>query len=123
VERLYRTGDRARWRPDGALEFLGRLDHQVKIRGHRVEPAEVEAALTARPEIAQAVVLAQAGPRLVAYLTRSAAGPQLPAAALRRALAGQLPAAMIPAAFVWLDRFPLTAVGKIDRAALPDPAG
>lgn len=126
-ERLYRTGDRARWRPDGALEFLGRLDHQVKIRGHRVEPAEVEAALTARPEIAQAVVLAQAapggGPRLVAYLTRSAAGPRLPVAALRRALAGQLPAAMIPAVFVWLDAFPLTAVGKIDRAALPDPAG
>ncbi|WIX93020.1 amino acid adenylation domain-containing protein [Amycolatopsis sp. DG1A-15b] len=126
-ERLYRTGDRARWRPDGALEFLGRLDHQVKIRGHRVEPAEVEAALTARPEVAQAVVLARAapggGPRLVAYLTRSAAGPELPTAALRRALAGQLPAAMIPAVFVWLDAFPLTAVGKIDRAALPDPAG
>ncbi len=126
-ERLYRTGDRARWRADGALEFLGRLDHQIKIRGHRVEPAEVEAALTARPEVAQALVVAQAvpdgGQRLLAFLVRSAAGQEVPAAALRRDLAGRLPSAMIPAVFVWLDAFPLTAVGKIDRAALPDPAG
>ncbi|QKV74659.1 amino acid adenylation domain-containing protein [Amycolatopsis sp. Hca4] len=126
-ERLYRTGDRARWRPDGVLDFLGRLDHQVKIRGHRVEPAEVEAALAARPEIAQALVVARPAPggghRLVAYLTRAAGAPELPVAALRRTLAGQLPPAMIPAVFVWLAEFPLTAVGKIDRAALPAPPG
>ncbi|WNV85487.1 amino acid adenylation domain-containing protein [Umezawaea sp. Da 62-37] len=125
-ERLYRTGDRARWREDGALEFLGRLDHQIKIRGHRVEPAEVEAALTARPEVAQALVIARPAPdggqRLLAYLTRSTAGSEVRAAALRADLVKRLPSAMVPAAFVWLDAFPLTAIGKIDRDALPDPA-
>ncbi|MFF9127529.1 amino acid adenylation domain-containing protein [Streptomyces sp. NPDC014889] len=125
-ERLYRTGDRARWRADGSLEYLGRLDHQVKIRGYRVEPAEVEAALAALPGVGQALVLARPAPggglRLVGYLTRSHPGASTDTASLRRGLARLLPSGMIPSAFVWLDAFPLTPVGKVDRERLPAPA-
>ncbi|MEO6196103.1 MAG: amino acid adenylation domain-containing protein, partial [Thermoanaerobaculia bacterium] len=122
--RFYRSGDLARRLPDGALEFLGRLDHQVKIRGFRIELGEIEAALADQPGVREAVVLARDGDhggerRLVAYV---AAGPEVPAAAaLRAALARRLPGYMLPAAFVFLDALPLDAGGKIDRRALPAP--
>ncbi|HKH45903.1 MAG TPA: amino acid adenylation domain-containing protein, partial [Thermoanaerobaculia bacterium] len=116
-ERLYRTGDRVRWRPDG-LEFLGRLDHQVKVRGFRVELGEVETALLARPAVREAVVLASGeggDKRLVAYLETSASErPE----DLRAGLAAILPDYMVPAAFVVLDALPRTPNGKVDRQAL-----
>jgi amino acid adenylation domain-containing protein len=119
-ERLYRTGDRARLAADGRIEFLGRLDRQVKIRGFRVEPGEVEAALARHPGIAEAVVTTWgegADRRLIAY----AVGEPLPADGLRRFLEAFLPAPLIPSAFVFLPELPLTANGKVDRAALPEP--
>ncbi|MGC0416367.1 non-ribosomal peptide synthetase [Embleya sp. AB8] len=124
--RLYRTGDRVRQRPDGALEFLGRFDRQIKLRGFRIELGEIEAALVARPEIAQATVQLrdeQGDPRLVAYLVPHGDGAtSLPdPTALRGALARTLPTHQLPAVFVPLARLPLTANGKLDRAALPDP--
>ncbi|GAB7051366.1 hypothetical protein JCM9534A_64920 [Catenuloplanes indicus JCM 9534] len=119
-ERLYRTGDLARWRPDGALDFLGRTDHQVKVRGLRIEPGEVEAALAALPGIAAAVVVAH-GDRLAAYVT-PADERHLAPAALRAALAGTLPEYLIPSTFTVLAELPLTTSGKVDRRALPDPA-
>ncbi|HEX3529757.1 MAG TPA: non-ribosomal peptide synthase/polyketide synthase, partial [Thermoanaerobaculia bacterium] len=128
-ERLYRTGDRVRWRPDGALEFLGRIDHQVKVRGFRVELGEVEAALREHPAVVEAAVAVRAGGglggRLVAYLVPSAAAPagaEELATALRSALRRRLPEPMIPAAFVVLERLPLSPNGKVDRRALPEPA-
>ncbi len=119
-ERLYRTGDLARRRADGAVEFVGRADDQVKIRGVRIEPAEVAAVLAGHPDVRDAVVVPR-GPAgeavLAAYLTaepgRCPGGP-----ALREFLGGRLPAAMIPSEFVLVDRFPVTAQGKVDRAAL-----
>ncbi len=123
--RLYRSGDLARLRPDGELEFLGRQDEQVKIRGHRVELGEVEALLAALPAVGQVAVVAHELPEgdreLVAYVVP--AGPIAPdPAALRRAAAAVLPAYMLPAAFVTLAEFPKTSSGKIDRRALPAPA-
>jgi len=118
--RMYRTGDRARWRPDGAVEFLGRADQQLKIRGFRVEPGEVEAALTALPEVAQAAVIGR-GQRLAGYVV-PAPGAHPDAAGLRDALAATLPAHLVPTDLVILDRLPLTANGKLDRTALPEPA-
>jgi amino acid adenylation domain-containing protein len=119
-ERLYATGDRVRHLADGNLELIGRADQQVKIRGLRVEPGEVEAALAAQPGVRQAVVVAAgeaADSRLVAYLVADA--PELPGPAeLRRLLAARLPEPMVPAAFVVLDELPLTATGKVDRRAL-----
>ncbi|HTN91087.1 MAG TPA: amino acid adenylation domain-containing protein, partial [Sorangium sp.] len=121
--RLYRTGDRVRLLADGAIEFLGRTDHQIKLRGHRVELGEIEARLREQPEVREAVVAARDGGgavRLVAYVVgREAAA--LDAAALRARLALQLPDYMVPAAIVALPALPLTANGKIDRAALPEP--
>ena len=119
--RLYRTGDRARWREDGTLEFLGRVDRQVKVRGVRVEPGEVEAALRRLPGVRDAVVEARAeaagGRRLEAWVL--AAGGAAPAPAeLREALRRTLPEPMVPAAFRVVDAFPLTSTGKLDRAAL-----
>ncbi|HEX2203634.1 MAG TPA: phosphopantetheine-binding protein, partial [Longimicrobium sp.] len=123
-ERVYRTGDRARRLEDGSIEFLGRLDAQVKVRGHRIEPAEVEAALLRHPAVRQAVVGAR-GPagaaRLVAWLL-PAGGPASPAE-LRAAVREVLPEPMVPSAFVWMDAFPLTPSGKLDRRALPEPGG
>ncbi|MUZ75550.1 amino acid adenylation domain-containing protein, partial [Agrobacterium vitis] len=124
-DRLYRTGDRGRWRDDGQLLFLGRLDQQVKIRGHRIEPGEVEAALTRYDSIRQAAVLARAyggdrAERLVAYLVLEP-GAQLDSGAFRQFLANILPAYMIPSAFVSLPMLPLTVNGKLDKATLPDP--
>jgi len=116
--RLYRTGDRARWRPDGTLGFVGRTDHQVQSSGGvRVELGEIEAALTAHPAVGQAVA-AQVDGRLVGYVASEFG---VTAADLRDHLAERLPRYMVPADFVVLDRLPLTATGKIDRRSLPEP--
>jgi amino acid adenylation domain-containing protein len=116
--RHYRSGDRVRFRQDGSLDFLGRLDDQFKVSGHRVEAAEISAALTAHADIRHAVAALDAGGRLVAYLvpesTRKAPAP----AQLREHLAELLPVAVHPQAFAVLDTLPLTPNGKIDRAAL-----
>lgn len=112
--RAYRTGDLARWRHDGTLEFLGRVDRQVKIRGHRVEPGEVEFALTAHPEVRDAVAVA-AGDRLVAYAATTTAAP----AELRRFARDRLPRHLVPDLVVTVDRIPRTAHEKVDLAALP----
>ncbi len=124
-ERLYDTGDLACHAADGSIEFLGRLDHQVKLRGYRVELEEVEAALAEHPAVRQAVALVLAGDgeeRLVAFLV--AYGERRPTATeLRAALAERLPAPMIPAALAWRDELPANASGKVDRAALAGAAG
>jgi amino acid adenylation domain-containing protein len=124
-ERMYRTGDVARYLPDGRLLHLGRVDQQIKIRGHRVEPAEVEAALLDQPGVvAAAVVLREDAPgdlRLVAYVAPGAAATSPSPGALRAALQVTLPDYMVPAAFVWLDTLPMTANRKLDRQALPPP--
>ncbi|HEX8275245.1 MAG TPA: non-ribosomal peptide synthase/polyketide synthase [Longimicrobiaceae bacterium] len=122
--RLYRTGDRARWSARGELEFLGRADFQVKVRGFRVEPGEVEAALAAHPAVNEAVVVLRADAsgdrRLVGYAAADPeAGPS--GADLRAYLRGRLPEHMVPSAVVVLATLPLTANGKTDRRALPDP--
>jgi amino acid adenylation domain-containing protein len=132
-DRLYRTGDLARRRPDGRLDFLGRRDSQVQVRGFRVEPAEVEAAVLRHPGVAEAAVIGReradgGGAELVAYLVAkdgaSAAGGAAGAPSaeqLRSYLCEHLPAHMIPALFVVLTGLPLTASGKVDRGALPPP--
>ncbi|HWI60682.1 MAG TPA: amino acid adenylation domain-containing protein, partial [Symbiobacteriaceae bacterium] len=117
--RLYRTGDLVRWLPDGQIEFLGRLDFQVKLRGFRIELGEIEAALLKAPDVADAVVELKEQ-RLIAYLI-PAPGRRPDSAALKGALAAALPDYMVPAAFVTLDRFPLTPNGKVDRRSLPTP--
>lgn len=117
-EVLYRTGDRVRRRADGAYLFLGRIDYQIKLRGYRIEPGEIEAQMCRLPDIREALVTLHGGTQLTAYYT--APKPQ-PPQALKAALGTTLPAWMLPAAFVWLARFPLTINGKIDRAALPPP--
>ncbi|MGA6168322.1 non-ribosomal peptide synthase/polyketide synthase [Amycolatopsis magusensis] len=122
-ERMYRTGDRGRWRTDGTLEFAGRADDQVKIRGFRVEPGEVERALATEPAVAQAVVVVRATGgrnRLVAYVV-PAAGSTVDTDGLRRALARTLPDYLVPSAILVLDALPLNANGKVDRRALPEP--
>ena len=122
--RWYRTGDLVRRHPNGALEFLGRTDHQVKIRGHRIELGEIESQLQRLPGVRQAVVVARAdqagGHRLVGYVTAHA-GMVLEPQALQAALAADLPEIMVPASLMLLRDFPLTPNGKVDRAALPDP--
>ncbi|HEX7240013.1 MAG TPA: amino acid adenylation domain-containing protein, partial [Longimicrobiaceae bacterium] len=121
--RLYRTGDRVRWLADGNLEFLGRVDHQLRVRGFRVEPGEVEAALLEHPGVQEAVVVAREDApgerRLVAYVV---AGGEAAPAALRAHLRERLPEHMVPSAFVALDALPLNLHGKTDRRALPAPA-
>ncbi|MFI6482208.1 amino acid adenylation domain-containing protein [Nonomuraea sp. NPDC050663] len=115
--RLYRTGDLGRRRPDGALDFLGRTDHQVKIRGVRIELGEIEAALETHPSVRQVVALVS-GERLIAYV----AGADPDPAELRSHLVERLPSYLIPAQIVPLERIPLNANGKVDRAALPEVA-
>ena len=123
-ERLYQTGDVARFTPGGVIEYLGRMDGQVKIRGNRVELGEIEAALLAHDAVRETVVVARADqgaqPRLVAYIT-AAEGVAPDAGALRRYLQNRLPDYMVPSAFVALERLPLTQNGKVDRKALPAP--
>ncbi|PPK65377.1 non-ribosomal peptide synthetase [Actinokineospora auranticolor] len=114
--RMYRTGDLVRWTRGGAVEYLGRTDQQVKIRGVRIEPGEVEAALSALPGVTSAAVIARDG-KLIGYATPST----LDAVDLRAVLGRELPEHMVPAALVALDALPLTPSGKLDRRALPDP--
>ncbi|MAE63391.1 MAG: non-ribosomal peptide synthetase [Phycisphaeraceae bacterium] len=122
-DRLYRTGDQARFREDGRLEFLGRVDDQIKVRGFRVEPGEIEAVLCRQDRVREAAVIvhedAVVGKRLIAYVVGDGAPPS--ADALRRFLADQVPDYMIPAVFVPLDELPLTIHGKLKRGALPPP--
>ena len=124
--RLYRTGDLARWRADGTLEFLGRVDDQIKIHGFRVEPAEAAAALRRHPGVRESLVLAAgegAQRHLVGYVTPAdGVDPgSLRPSLLRDFLASRLPEYLIPAGFKAIDRLPLNANGKVDRAALPAP--
>ncbi len=123
--RLYKTGDLARHLPDGNIEFLGRLDNQVKVRGYRVEPGEIEAVLRRHEALRECVVVARADAhgdtRLVAYVVTKQ-GARLPGSSeLRRHLAERLPAHMLPSVFVPLDELPLTPSGKVDRRQLPAP--
>jgi len=125
--RLYRTGDVVRYLADGNLVYFGRADHQVKVRGFRVELGEIESALAHLPGVREAVVLAQRRSeqdiRLVAYVTAVDAQTALDERALKAALAESLPAHMLPNTFMLLPAMPLTSNGKIDRAALPAPEG
>ena len=121
--RLYRSGDLARWRANGDLEYLGRIDHQVKIRGFRIELSEIESLLARHPAVKECAVLARSDngsePRLVAYLVTGQDAPGVEE--LRARLAEKLPEYMAPSAFVFLEGFPLTVNGKLDRDALPAP--
>jgi len=127
---LYRTGDLAKWKADGNIEYLGRADFQVKIRGFRIELGEIEARLIEHPRVREAVVVVredQAGDkRLVAYLTAAesdddSAATEIDVEDVRAHLSARLPDHMVPAAYVRLANFPLTANGKLDRRALPAP--
>jgi amino acid adenylation domain-containing protein len=121
-KRMYRTGDLARWREDGVIEFLGRIDTQVKVLGHRIEPGEVETVLRMNKDVSQVCVVADSGEngskRLVAYYVASDAPGPSPSD-LRKFLAGKLPHYMVPALFVPLNALPLSPNGKVDRTALP----
>ena len=124
--RLYRSGDLVRWRREGDVEYLGRIDHQVKVRGFRIELGEIEAVLGTHPSVSQAVVAALPGgvdgARLVAYVVAPSEA-QVAVGPLREFLAQQLPSYMLPAAFVSLEKLPLTPSGKVDRRDLPSPEG
>jgi amino acid adenylation domain-containing protein len=122
--RLYRTGDLVRQRPDGVLEFLGRIDHQVKIHGLRIELEEIESVLRTLPFVREAVVEVRrlaGNRRLAAYLVPAPEAPEDLREELQRLLKSSLPQHMVPSVFVFLDALPLTPVGKVDRHALPDP--
>ncbi|WP_329082497.1 non-ribosomal peptide synthetase [Streptosporangium sp. NBC_01469] len=125
--RVYRTGDRVRWLPNGTVEYLGRMDYQVKIRGHRIELGEVESALVRHAAVDSAVVVVREDmpgtKRLVAYCVANAGTQQPDVTALRAWCGLSLPEYMVPSSFVFLDRLPLTANKKVDRKALPEPEG
>ncbi len=124
--RMYRTGDRCRWRHDGTIEFIGRIDQEVKVRGFRVDPAEIESALTLLPGVAEAAVVVRSGlegEKFLVALVVAANGASLTAAHLREQLAARLPPHMVPASFKVIATMPLTANGKIDRAHPRGPAG
>ncbi|HEX5736602.1 MAG TPA: phosphopantetheine-binding protein, partial [Blastocatellia bacterium] len=120
--RMYRTGDLCRYRGDGEIDYLGRVDQQVKVRGYRIELGEVEAALVSHPMVKEAVVVVrevrEADKKLVAYVV-SAGGEEVTASEMRRHLREKLPDYMVPTAFVKLDKLPMTPNGKVDRKALP----
>jgi len=122
--RLYRSGDLARWRGEGELEFLGRVDRQVKVRGYRIEPGEIEQALSEHPGVSEAVVVAReespGESRLVAYVVGKA-GQGVELGVMREFLQARLPSYMVPGVYVVLAALPKTAHGKIDRGALPAP--
>ena len=122
--RIYLSGDRVRFLANGNIEFLGRIDQQLKVRGFRIEPGEIENALTARDDVRDAIVVARGGDQtarqLIAYIV-SQDGAELSLTDLRKHLKQSLPDYMVPAAFVQLEQFPLTPNGKIDRDALPEP--
>ncbi|EMH4075209.1 amino acid adenylation domain-containing protein [Serratia marcescens] len=123
--RMYRTGDLARYLPDGSLEYQGRCDQQIKLRGFRIEPGEIEVQLAASPWVREAVVQVcstEHHPRLVAWIVPTAdADRSALQGQLRAYLSERLPEYMVPSAYVWLDALPLTANGKLDRRALPEP--
>ncbi|MBV2155597.1 non-ribosomal peptide synthetase/type I polyketide synthase [Kitasatospora sp. SUK 42] len=122
--RLYRTGDLGHWDTEGTAHLLGRIDNQVKVRGHRIEPGEIEAHLTARPELAQACVAVRqdgSGEAVLAAYVVPAEGVELDRRELRRHLAEHLPTVMIPSYLTELPALPLTPNGKVDLAALPEP--
>src|SRR5207244_4297404 len=119
---MYRTGDLARYRADGNVEYLGRVDDQVKVRGFRIELGEIETVLSTHPAVASAVVAARGSAseaELAAYVIPD--GVPVAAPALRQFLAHKLPAYMVPSTVTILEAFPLTANGKVDRQALPEP--
>jgi hypothetical protein len=121
-QRMYATGDRAQWRPDGQLELLGRVDHQVKVRGFRIELSEVGSAILAHPGVRDAVVVLRddlpGGPALVGYAVAEAG---VTPGAIKETARGRLPGYMVPDRLMLLDRLPLTDHGKLDRAGLPPP--
>jgi acyl-coenzyme A synthetase/AMP-(fatty) acid ligase/acyl carrier protein len=123
--RLYKSGDLARFLPDGGIEYLGRVDHQVKIRGHRIELGEIESALARHPAVRECVAVARedapGDKRLVAYVVSTQDQASLTPGELRAALQTKLPGYMLPSAFVFLNALPLTPNGKINRRALPAP--
>ena len=137
-ERLYRSGDLARWNREGELEFVGRRDEQVKIRGYRIEPGEVEAALREHEGVRDAVVVAReekgagegagGGKRLVAYVVRQVEengqkDEAVTVSELRRFLQERVPEYMVPGVYVWLEELPVSSNGKVDRKRLPEPEG
>src|SRR5690606_20385672 len=120
--RLYRTGDLARYRPDGEIEFIGREDGQIKLLGHRIELGEIETRLLEHPQVGEAAVLLRDADRLIAYVVPAPGAAAPEAGDLAAHLARTLPAPTLPSAYVVLDALPLNPIGKLDRAALPEPA-